>query len=110
MKSRKPARKKPFKEVEPSKYDHIQPVEAKPLEVKVYGTNCDKAIKAFRSLVQKERILSVYKDKQAYEKPSDKIRRKKNESRRKRLELDNKSTSLKNNSKKKKDKFDSEME
>lgn len=108
MKNRKSSRKKPQKVVETSKYDHIQPVEAKPLEVKVYGNNCDKAIKAFRTLVQKERILSVYKEKQSYEKPSDKIRRKKNESKRKRLELENKS-SFKNNSKKK-DKFDSEME
>lgn len=108
MKTRKSSRKKPQKVVEDSKFDHIQPVEAKPLEVKVYGNNCDKAIKAFRTLVQKERILSVYKDKQSYEKPSDRIRRKKNESKRKRLELENKSSSR--NTSKKKDRFDSEME
>jgi len=106
MKTRKSSRKKPVKAVETSKYDHIQPVEAKPLEVKVYGNNCDKAIKTFRTLVQKERILSVYKDKQAYEKPSDKARRKKNESRRKRLELENKSSS----NGRKRDKFESETE
>ncbi len=109
MKTRKSSRKKNQKNTEVSKFDHIQPVEAKPLEVKVYGNNCDKAIKAFRALVQKERILSVYKDKQSYEKPSDKARRKKNEARRKRLELENKSSSNTRNSKKK-DKFDSEME
>ncbi len=109
MKNRKSTRKKTntVKQLDVSKFDYIQPIEAKPLEVKVYGNNCDKAIKAFRSLVQKERILSVYKDKQAYEKPSDRIRRKKNESKRKRLELENKSYSPKN---KKKDKFDSETE
>lgn len=106
MKNRKPYRKKPLKPVETGKFDHIQPVEAKPLEVKVYGSNCDKAIKAFRALVQKERILSVYKDKQAYEKPSDKARRKRNESKRKRLELENKSSSRN----KKRDRLDSETE
>lgn len=106
MKNRKSSRKKSQKPAEVGKFDHIQPVEAKPLEVKVYGNNCDKAIKAFRALVQKERILSVYKDKQSYEKPSDKARRKRNESKRKRLELESKSSSKG----KKRDKFDSETE
>ena len=106
MKNRKSSRKKQQKPVEVGEFDHIQPVEAKPLEVKVYGNNCDKAIKSFRTLVQKEKILSVYKDKQAYEKPSDKARRKRNESKRKRLELENKSSSRN----KRKDKFESETE
>jgi len=70
-----------------SKLDH-QPVRAKPLEVRVFNNNFDKALRAFRALVQKERILSAYKEKQSYEKPSDKRRRKRNEMRRKRLELD----------------------
>lgn len=68
---------------------HIGPGEsiiAQPLEVKVYGNNFDKALRAFRALVQKERILSSYKEKQSYEKPSDKRRRKRNESKRKLLE------------------------
>mgnify|MGYP002398536351 CR=1 FL=1 len=60
---------------------------AQPLEVRVYNNNFDKALRAFRALVQKERILSVYKEKQAYEKPSQKRRRKRNESKRKLLEL-----------------------
>ena len=59
---------------------------AQPLEVKVFG-NFDKALRAFRALVQKERILSTYKEKQSYEKPSQKRRRKKNEAIRKKLEL-----------------------
>ena len=46
-------------------------IQAQPLEVKVYGNNFDKALRAFRALVQKERILSSYKEKQSYEKPSD---------------------------------------
>ena len=63
-------------------------IQAQPLEVKVYGNNFEKALKAFRALVQKERILSAYKDKQTYEKPSDKRRRKRNESKRKLTEID----------------------
>src|SRR5271154_4225945 len=64
-------------------------IQAQPLEVKVYGNNFDKALRAFRALVQKERVLSTYKEKQAYEKPSDKRRRKINESKRKLLEVQN---------------------
>ena len=69
------------------KFAHIEAVQAQPLEVKVYGNNFDKALRAFRALVQKERVLSSYKEKQSYEKPSDKRRRKRNESVRKNLEL-----------------------
>jgi small subunit ribosomal protein S21 len=61
-------------------------IQAKPLEVIVYG-NFDKALRSFRSLVQKERVLSAYKERQSYEKPSDKKRRKINESQRKQLEF-----------------------
>ncbi len=77
------------------KFAHIQPVQAQPLEVKVYGNNFDKALRAFRALVQKERVLSSYKEKQSYEKPSDKRRRKRNESKRKQLELSSKSENSK---------------
>lgn len=62
-------------------------IQAKPLEVQVFGNNFDKALRAFRALVQKERVLSAYKEKQSYEKPSDKRRRKINESKRKQLEM-----------------------
>jgi small subunit ribosomal protein S21 len=62
-------------------------IQAQPLEVKVYGNNFDKALRAFRALVQKERVLSAYKEKQSYEKPSDKRRRKINESKRKQMEM-----------------------
>jgi len=65
------------------KFAHIEAVQAQPLEVKVYNNNFDKALRAFRALVQKERILSSYKEKQTYEKPSDKRRRKRNEMKRK---------------------------
>ncbi len=89
--------KKPFKKASkggeissqvPEQFAHIEPVQAQPLEVKVYGNNFDKALKTFRFLVQKERILSSYKEKQSYEKPSDKRRRKRNEMKRKLLELE----------------------
>lgn len=69
------------------KYAHIEAVQAQPLEVKVYNNNFDKALRTFRALVQKERILSLYKEKQTYEKPSDKHRRKRNEMKRKRQEM-----------------------
>jgi len=75
-----------------SKFDHIEPVQAQHLEVKVFGS-FDKAMRAFRALVQKERILSLYKEKQSYEKPSDKNRRKRNEMKRKLLELEVKDNS-----------------
>ena len=71
-----------------SKYSHIEAVQAQPLEVKVYNNNFDKALRAFRALVQKDRILSVYKEKQSYEKPSQRRRRKHNEMKRKLLELE----------------------
>lgn len=71
-----------------SSTQHSDAIQAIPLEVKVYGNNFDRALKAFRALVQKERILSAYKDKQTYEKPSDRRRRKRNEASRKRLEGD----------------------
>lgn len=62
-------------------------VETFPLEVKVNG-NFDRAFKTFRSLVQKDRILSLYKEKQSFEKKSDKNRRKRAESRRKLYEME----------------------
>lgn len=64
-------------------------IQAKPLEVVVYD-NFEKALRAFRALVQKERILSSFKEKQSFEKPSVKKRRKRAEMKRKRFELENK--------------------
>jgi small subunit ribosomal protein S21 len=74
--------------IAPSEFAHIEPVQAKPLEVIVYNNNFDKALRAFRALVQKERILSTYKENQSYEKPSDWKRRKRNESKRKSLDFE----------------------
>lgn len=81
--------KKEGGDIEKTFRDIGDPVLAKPLEVKVMN-NFDKAFKAFRALVQKERILSLYKEKQRFEKRSDKKRRKHNESMRKAFEMENK--------------------
>lgn len=70
-----------------NKFKISEAVQAQPLEVKVYGGQFDKALRAFRALVQKERVLSTYKEKQSYEKRTDKRRRKINESKRKQMEL-----------------------
>lgn len=64
-----------------------EPVQAEYLEVEVFG-NFDKAMRSFRAKVQKERILSLFKEKQSFEKPSDKKRRKRNEMKRKLIELE----------------------
>jgi small subunit ribosomal protein S21 len=66
--------------------DKHTPVQSKPLEVKVHD-NFDRAMKIFRNMVQKERVVSNYKEKQSFEKPSDKKRRKRNERKRKALDL-----------------------
>jgi len=52
----------------------------KPLQVEVTGSFED-AIRKFKSLVQKEKILSKYKERQSYEKPSERKRRKAREAR-----------------------------
>lgn len=67
--------------------DKHEPVQAQPLQVIIRGgENFERALRAFRSLVQKERIISDFKEKRHFEKPSDKKRRKINESKRNQLE------------------------
>jgi len=69
----------------PTKFEDLEPF--RPLEVKVrsgnhpdeINRNFDDAVKRFKSLIQKSQILSLYKEKQSYEKPSDKKRRKRRE-------------------------------
>ncbi len=75
-------------EVVTDQFAHIQPVQARSLEVKVYNGNFEKAFRAFRALVQKERVLSNYKERQSFEKASDKNRRKRNEAKRKQFETE----------------------
>jgi ribosomal protein S21 len=50
----------------------------------------ERAYKLFKQMVQKERIVSEYKEHCAYEKPSDKKRRLRKEAARKRFELERK--------------------
>lgn len=57
----------------------IDPNYFRPLQVQVFGNGFDRAMKTFRSIVQAEKVLSNYKEKSRYEKPSDKKRRKKAE-------------------------------
>jgi len=67
---------KPAKAINPSSapkevdYSYFSPVEV------IVHNNFERAMKIFKSLVQSEKIISLYKEKQAYEKPSVKKRRK----------------------------------
>lgn len=76
-------------EVVNGQFDHIQPVLAKPLEV-VVNQGFERAFRLFKSLVQKEGVLSLYKERQRFEKKSDKLRRKKIEAKRRLLEAERK--------------------
>ena len=61
-----------------------------PLQVEVQGPSRDdfeKAHKLFRSIVQREKVISKYKECQYYEKPSAKKRRKRREAHEKRLAM-----------------------
>lgn len=65
-------------------------VKAKPLQVEVRGATTEDfeaAHKAFKHLVQREKVISKYKEYQSYEKPSAKKRRKRREAHEKRLAL-----------------------
>jgi small subunit ribosomal protein S21 len=61
-------------------------VECQPLQAVNYDNNFERMFKVFRSKVQKDKIVSKLKEKRAFEKPSDKRRRKIKESARKRFE------------------------
>lgn len=51
----------------------------KPLEVQVHNHNFEEAFKRFKSLVQREKVVSDFKERQSYEKPSERKRRKSRE-------------------------------
>lgn len=76
--------KKEYKETETVRPGEL--LDLKPLEVKVHGGNFDRASRMFRALVQKEKIISLYKEKSTYEKPSQKRRRKRQEAKSKLFE------------------------
>ena len=58
----------------------------KPLEV-VVGNDLEFAFRTFKTMVQREKVISLYKEKQQYEKPSIKKRRKIREARKRRMTL-----------------------
>lgn len=63
------------------------------IEVKVHGSSKEDfeyALRAFKGIVQKERILSKFKERQYFEKPSVKKRRKRKEAVERRLQMEKK--------------------
>lgn len=56
----------------------LEQAEVTPLQIEVDG-DFEGACRRFKSLVQKERIIGQIKEKMAYEKPSDKKRKKRRE-------------------------------
>lgn len=54
-------------------------VEVLPLEIHIHNNNFEDGFRKFKSLIQKEQIITNYKQRMAYEKPSEKIRRKERE-------------------------------
>lgn len=68
----------------------------KPLQVEVRGNDIDSASRYFKAIVQKEKIISLYKEHQKYEKPSEKKRRKRREAEEKRLVMAYKALKEKN--------------
>src|SRR3990167_1308889 len=61
------------------------PTEPGPLQVTVWKNDVDSAIKKFKIMVQKEKILADWKENFRYEKPSEKKRRKHIEAEQRRL-------------------------
>jgi ribosomal protein S21 len=62
----------------------------KPLQVEVRSDSRDDfeyAAKTFKALVQREKVISNFKESQRYEKPSDKRRRKRREAAEKRFAM-----------------------
>jgi small subunit ribosomal protein S21 len=67
---------------EPARFEDLKPFSC--LEVRIRERdNFEECVRRFKSVVQKSQVLSLYKQKQAYEKPSDKRRRKLRESKEK---------------------------
>ncbi len=60
----------------PVEFEDLEPFS--PIQVEVFNSFED-ALRRFKSSVQKSKILSLYKEKRQYEKPSAKKRRKKRE-------------------------------
>jgi len=63
-------------------------VHLSPLEVRIKDGGFYEGVKEFKSIVQKEKILSQVKEKRHYEKPSEKKRRKRREAAERRMAAD----------------------
>lgn len=59
-------------------YDKHEPVTCDPLQI-IVGHSFEDSVRKFKSIFQKEKIVARLKEKQAYEKPSEKKRRKSRE-------------------------------
>jgi len=55
------------------------------LDIKVYGNDIEKALKTLKRELQKEGLLKEIKQRSFYEKPSEKVKRKRIEARKKRM-------------------------
>jgi small subunit ribosomal protein S21 len=66
----------------------LDPVQCKPLEVVVENNDVETAIRSLKRAMQKEQIVAEFKERQRYEKPSDKKRRKFSESQRKKIKME----------------------
>lgn len=79
-----------------NKFDDSYLIKFKPLQVEVRNGDFERASKDFKVMVQREKIISLYKEHQKYEKPSEKKRRKRRESEEKRLVMAYKALKEKN--------------
>ncbi|MCL4536715.1 MAG: 30S ribosomal protein S21 [Nitrospirae bacterium] len=55
------------------------------MDIKVYGNDIEKALKALKRQLQKEGLFKEIKKRSFYEKPSEKEKRKQREARKKRI-------------------------
>ncbi|WP_442891717.1 30S ribosomal protein S21 [Dissulfurispira sp.] len=55
------------------------------MDIKVYGNDIEKALKALKRQIQKEGLFKEIKKRSFYEKPSEKEKRKQREARKKRI-------------------------
>jgi small subunit ribosomal protein S21 len=75
--------------------DNKEAVKLKFLEVKVIG-DFDESVRRFKTYFQRERIVGQLKEREAFEKPSDKKRRKQREARQRALMLDARAKMIEN--------------
>jgi ribosomal protein S21 len=67
-----------------------------PLQISTDKGRFEEASRIFKSMVQKEKVISLYKEKQAFEKPSVKKRRKSREAQERKFAMELKQKMMKN--------------